>query len=1061
MRGTILVLSILLLVPVTGAWQLPEQPTLESEWVVMDEDGWTHAKWIELRNEGLEPLRQISETEVLVWGDHGDYQLDFQSVLRGAFADGYLVVLEPRLPSYAQLQIVSDFEVKNLQLASSNSVLPTTFEVYGISPSLFNSIPGVWWVEPLLETKARNAVSSSIMEHNSMEGHPLWELGLNGSGVIVGVADSGIELDHGCFRENATSIGEIGMDHRKVVLVNTTIDDGDYAGQSDYRHGTHIAGSVGCDLWHGNAAEGTSPSHGARILFQDIVNESGWSEPSVDWLLAEALANGAVIHSDSWGDDTEAYTLRSAEFDLWHREVPWSQAFIAPGNNPSKFYEPANARNVVAVGGSLTENSSELYSSSSHGPTEEGLRGNFIVAPAVGIMSAAADGNVSSFNDDMRASTGTSMSTPLGASITAVIQQMVQDGWFTDEGFVPSGPMLRALLAMSAESMEGGQQGAETVGHAPDPLQGWGRPNLSNLIDSNSLSSDNIWVHDSYMMDEQARMNLVEDWLTQDGLRPLEQVSNSHWDGGGANGPFLKLGETASFQFGRIAGEDLEVFLSFNQRPFGSSGDNLDIVVTLPNGNEFRSTETYEGTERIRIASDLLGSVESVEIGVVATQIGVGNHSDVLGSDGDMLGFALAVKGVSAGFVTPDLNSGHLAIIDFHDGCQYCEVRLLDIVLEVDGEIVFKRLDGDVLRETDEIILANIGQDFSNVELTMGVGFNGYGYGSQWDFRFIIQDLDISTHYACYNIYTGLFDNSYHSELDCERSGMLWVDPQFGEHDGEEEVMFRITGRAAGLWNGDSVGWWSGYNQHTFSWGDSDGDGYYSSSYESGCQEGVINFYYGNGCRVSTSYGWGNAHTLIDMYPNDATQWIDSDMDGYGDNRTGNNPDLFPTDHNQWSDLDGDGYGDNPIWAPSYYSQGATRGDHCLDSFGTSHYDRYGCPDTDGDGYSDPDENWTVFNGADSCVSEAGVATEVGRMGCPDSDGDGWSDLTDDFPDDPWKWVDSDGDGVDDGDDLWPEDPRRSLAGDTLEPGVVVFTVLTLIAVLAVIFLPKDEDSLF
>ena len=38
-----------------------------------------------------------------------------------------------------------------------------------------------------------------------------------------------------------------------------------------------------------------------------------------------------------------------------------------------------------------------------------------------------------------------------------VIQQMVQDGWFTDDGgFVPSGAMLRALLAMSAESMEGG-----------------------------------------------------------------------------------------------------------------------------------------------------------------------------------------------------------------------------------------------------------------------------------------------------------------------------------------------------------------------------------------------------------------------------------------------------------------------------------------------------------------------------------------------------------------------------------------------------------------------------
>ena len=127
------------------------------------------------------------------------------------------------------------FETNNLQLANTQSAIPTSFEVYGIDPSMLDGIPGIWWVEPLLETKARNSVSSSIMEHDSMENHPAWDLGLNGTGVIVGVADSGIELDHGCFRENETSIGEIGINHRKVVLVNTTIDDGDYPGQSDYR----------------------------------------------------------------------------------------------------------------------------------------------------------------------------------------------------------------------------------------------------------------------------------------------------------------------------------------------------------------------------------------------------------------------------------------------------------------------------------------------------------------------------------------------------------------------------------------------------------------------------------------------------------------------------------------------------------------------------------------------------------------------------------------------------------------------------------------------------------
>ena len=665
MRRSALLLCLLLLTPVSGAWSLPEIPDvseIESEWVVSQEGGWVHADWVALRDGGLEPLRQISVTEVLVWGDHGTYRLADQTVLRGGFAEEYRVVLEPRLPSHAQLNILSMFDYSELRIAGVDSALPTSFEVRGVDVAIFDSVPGVWWVEPLLETKARNDISSSIMEHNSMVGHPAWNLGLNGSGVIIGVADSGIELDHGCFRENATEVGEVGAEHRKVVFVNTTIDDGDHAGHENYKHGTHIAGTLVCGLWNGNVSEGTSPSHGARVLFQDVVNESGWSEPAVDWLLAEALANGAVIHSDSWGDDTEAYTLRSAEFDLWHREVPWSLAFIAPGNSPSKFYEPANARNVVSVGGTLTDNSTDLYSSSSQGPTEEGLRGNFIVTPSVGIVSANADGNLSSFNDDMRSSTGTSMSTPLGASITAVIQQMVQDGWFTEEGFVPSGPQLRALLALSSDSM--GESSA------PDAQQGWGRPNLANLINYESNSSQKIWIHDSYMMNETNRSQLAIEWLSTNGSRPLEQVTSSKWNGSGAQGPFLKQGENVSWNLMLVPGEDLEVVLSFNQRPFGAVSDDLNISVILPNGTVIESNGSLEGTENVHLlATDLIG-IEIVTIRVGAGLVGIGNYSGVLGSDGDMLGFALAVKGVGGEAIEPEpVDTDGDGVIDETDLC--------------------------------------------------------------------------------------------------------------------------------------------------------------------------------------------------------------------------------------------------------------------------------------------------------------------------------------------------------------------------------------------------------
>jgi hypothetical protein len=94
-----------------------------------------------------------------------------------------------------------------------------------------------------------------------------------------------------------------------------------------------------------------------------------------------------------------------------------------------------------------------------------------------------------------------------------------------------------------------------------------------------------------------------------------------------------------------------------------------------------------------------------------------------------------------------------------------------------------------------------------------------------------------------------------------------------------------------------------------------------------------------------------------DMFPSNPEQTIDSDGDGYGDNPDGQDGDIYPTDGSQWADTDRDGYGDNP--------QG-TLADGCPLVNGFSTKDRYGCPDGDLDGYSDPDQNWTSQQGADA-----------------------------------------------------------------------------------------------
>ena len=58
--------------------------------------------------------------------------------------------------------------------------------------------------------------------------------------------------------------------------------------------------------------------------------------------------------------------------------------------------------------------------------------------------------------------------------------------------------------------------------------------------------------------------------------------------------------------------------------------------------------------------------------------------------------------------------------------------------------------------------------------------------------------------------------------------------------------------------------------------------------------------------------------------------------------------------------------------------------------------------DTDSDGIVDDD---------DDCENTVGTSTED-REGCPDRDGDGWSDQGDDFPDESTQWADEDIDEI-------------------------------------------------
>jgi hypothetical protein len=70
-----------------------------------------------------------------------------------------------------------------------------------------------------------------------------------------------------------------------------------------------------------------------------------------------------------------------------------------------------------------------------------------------------------------------------------------------------------------------------------------------------------------------------------------------------------------------------------------------------------------------------------------------------------------------------------------------------------------------------------------------------------------------------------------------------------------------------------------------------------------------------------------------------------------------------------------------------------------------------------------------VLNVDDDCPNTAGDST-IDRDGCPDGDGDGYSDENDAFPTNPSEWFDTDFDGVGDNSDVFPNDTSEWMDSD-------------------------------
>jgi len=268
---------------------------------------------------------------------------------------------------------------------------------------------------------------------------------INGSGVIIGILDTGIDGHHPDFYfPNGTC---------KIIINVSMVPDEppiDY-----YGHGTHVAGiAAGTGVASHGKFTGVAP--GALLANIKVINKEGIGYDS--WIIAgieEAVEDGVDIINLSLGGG-----MNGDGSDPLSMAVDWAVdnnvvVVVAAGNEGphySSLGTPAVAKKAITVG--AISKDYKLAEFSSRGPTGDGRPKPEVVAPGVNIIAPLARNSTLSksledyilYGDggDYIPLSGTSMAAPHVAGLAALIKQVHPD-W--------NASAIRSVIISSADSL--------------------------------------------------------------------------------------------------------------------------------------------------------------------------------------------------------------------------------------------------------------------------------------------------------------------------------------------------------------------------------------------------------------------------------------------------------------------------------------------------------------------------------------------------------------------------------------------------------------------------------